>query len=84
MLEDWLGCFESMLLGGIELQREPLDGAMNAPGGFSGWYVILLTGNHCGSLKTVWVVKIGNIYLLINLFEQVTSAIRMFGFRNST
>ena len=33
MLEDWLGCFESMLLGGIDLQREPLDGAMNPHGG---------------------------------------------------
>ena len=33
VLEDWLGTFESMLFGGIEMTREPLDGSMQADGG---------------------------------------------------
>ena len=36
-LEDWMGCFESMLLSGPELGREPLDTSATpaAAGGFS-------------------------------------------------
>lgn len=26
--DDWVGCFESMLFGGVDLQREPLDVSM--------------------------------------------------------
>lgn len=32
-VDDWVGTFESMLFGGIDLGREPLDGSMQMLGG---------------------------------------------------
>lgn len=45
--EDWIGTFESMLLGGVELQREPLDISMRKQSGWSEETILcLLVG--CG------------------------------------
>ena len=30
-IDDWLGCLESMIFGGINLGREPLDGSLTLP-----------------------------------------------------
>ena len=32
-IEDWVGTFESILFGGLDLGREPLDGSMSMQGG---------------------------------------------------
>lgn len=32
-MEDWISTFESMLFGGVDLGREPLDGSMQTAGG---------------------------------------------------
>ena len=34
-LEDWMGCFESMFFGSVDLGREPLDVAVEVPPGAS-------------------------------------------------
>lgn len=31
--EDWVSTLESMMFGGVELQREPLDGSLECPAG---------------------------------------------------
>ncbi|CAK9010862.1 Uncharacterized protein SCF082_LOCUS10854 [Durusdinium trenchii] len=37
-MEDWISTFESMLFGGVDLGREPLDGSMQTAGGtVKGW-----------------------------------------------
>ncbi|CAK9026556.1 unnamed protein product [Durusdinium trenchii] len=55
VIEDWMTCFESMLFGGVDLSREPIDGNVTRTGSVAVVLPPLLCGSTGGgSLRADW------------------------------